>query len=97
MPEIYIKKLPSYPYLPAILIGRFAIDKKYQRLGYGEFLLMDALNRSLKSEIAAFAILVEAKNVKAINFYKKYGFIQFNDHTDKLFLPMNVVAKLFTV
>ena len=91
----YTKKLPNYPYLPAILIGRLAIDKDYQRQKLGEYLLLDALNRAYQAEIAAFAVLVEAKNDQAIKFYKSYGFIQFIDNPNKLFLPMNTIAKIF--
>lgn len=91
----YAKKLPNYPYLPAILISRLAIDKNYQGQKLGEYLLLDALNRSFKAEIAAFAVIVEAKNQQAINFYKSYGFIQFIDSQNKLFLPMNIIAKIF--
>lgn len=66
----YTRKLPNYPYLPAILIGRLAIDKDYQRQKLGEYLLLDALNRAYQAEIAAFAVLVEVKNDQAINFIK---------------------------
>ena len=66
----YNRKLPNYPYLPAILIGRLAIDKDYQRQKLGEYLLLDALNRAYQAEIAAFAVLVEAKNfIKATDLY----------------------------
>jgi predicted GNAT family N-acyltransferase len=91
----YTKKLPNYPYLPAILIGRLAIDKDCQGQKLGEYLLLDALHKSFKSEIAAFAVIVEAKNEQAVNFYKSYGFIHFVDNSNKLFLPMNTIAKLF--
>jgi ribosomal protein S18 acetylase RimI-like enzyme len=91
----YTKKLPNYPYLPSILIGRLAIDKDYQRQKLGEYLLLDALNKSFKSEIAAFAVIVEAKNTRAANFYKSFGFREFLDNPDKLFLPMNIISKLF--
>lgn len=91
----YTKKLPNYPYLPSILIGRLAVDKDYQGQKLGEYLLLDALNRSFKSEIAAFLVIVEAKNIRAINFYKSFGFVKFIDNSNKLFLPMNTIAKLF--
>lgn len=95
LPENYTKKLPCYPYLPATLIGRLAIDLKYQKKKIGEFLLMDALYKSYKSGIAAFAVIVDAKNIEAKNFYKNYEFNEFIDNSNKLFLPMNKIAKLF--
>ncbi len=91
----YTKKLPNYPYLPSILIGRLAVDKDYQGQKLGEYLLLDALNKSFKSEIAAFAVIVEAKNMRAMNFYKSFGFVELIDNSNKLFLPMNTIAKLF--
>jgi len=91
----YTKKLPNYPYLPSILIGRLAVDKDYQGQKLGEYLLLDALNKSFKAEIAAFAVSVEAKNIRAMNFYKSFGFVELIDNSNKLFLPMNTIAKLF--
>jgi hypothetical protein len=48
IPEPVVKKLklPSYPLLPATLMGRLAVDQKHQKRGIGEFLLMDGLQRS---------------------------------------------------
>ena len=73
------KKLPGYPLIPATLIGRLAIDKNYQGKNLGELLLMDALHRSYESSktVASFAVVVEAINKAAAQFYKKYGFIDF--------------------
>lgn len=68
-PEI-TKKLPKYPILPATLLGRLAVDKKYQGKKLGETLLMDALYRSLKNEIASMAVVVDAKNEQACSFYE---------------------------
>ena len=47
LPEETAKKLPRYPLVPATLLGRLAVDKDHQGKGLGEFLLMDALHRSL--------------------------------------------------
>ena len=57
--------------------------------------MLDALNKSFKAEIAAFAVIVEAKNIRAMNFYKSFGFVELIDNSNKLFLPMNTIAKLF--
>src|SRR5579872_616427 len=43
----YMKKLPKYPMLPGILIGRLAIDSNHQGKKIGGNLLIDALKRSL--------------------------------------------------
>ena len=96
LPVNISKKLPKYPVLPAILLGRLAIDKNYQKSGWGKLLLMDALFRSLTNEIAAMAVVVDAINEQASSFYQNYHFIPFNDYSNRLFLPMKTIKQLFT-
>ncbi len=95
LPINLTKKLPKYPLLPAILLGRLAIDKNYQKSGWGKSLLMDALYRSLNSEIAALAVIVEAINTQALSFYQKYYFIPFKDYPHRLFLAMTTIKQIF--
>ena len=96
LPADISRKLPHYPLLPAILIGRLAVDLTYQKQGLGEILLIDALKKAKQAslEIASFAVIVDAINLHAIQFYKKYGFISFPSHKDKLYLPMSTIKKL---
>ncbi len=54
-----LKRLPRYPSVPAIRIGRLAVDLRFQGKGPGEWLLMDAANRALKAEAAARISYVE--------------------------------------
>lgn len=91
------KKLPKYPQAPAILLGRLAIDKQFQKQKWGEMLLLDALKRSFDSEIAFIAVVVEAKDSSAARFYKTYGFLEFRDSPHKLFLPATHIKKLFEI
>ena len=97
LPEAFSKKLPRYPILPAILLGRLAVDRKHEGKGFGSRLLIDALKRSLDSSkgIGSIAVVVNAKDDNAAAFYKHYSFIKLNDEELKLFLPMNEVKKLF--
>jgi len=96
LPEKLSKKLPRYPLLPATLIGRLAIDQNYQKQGLGEVLLIDALKRANEASeaVASLAVIVEAINVNALRFYKKYNFKSFLSHKSKLYLPMKVIYKL---
>ncbi|HHF7367442.1 TPA: GNAT family N-acetyltransferase [Legionella bozemanae] len=89
-------KLPQYPLLPATLIGRLAVDLKYQKQTLGELLLIDALKRSYQNaiEIASIAVIVEAINDNAIKFYKKYGFVPILSNESKLYLPIKSIGKL---
>jgi len=49
--------------------------------------LVDALKRTLRSEIATFAMVVDAKDERARAFYEKYGFTRLLDSESRLFLP----------
>ena len=72
LPEQTLRKLPKYPRVPATLMGRLAVDRRLQGKGYGRFLgVADALYRSARSEIASFALIVDAKDDSARRFGKR--------------------------
>ena len=60
LPSSIGKKLPRYPLVPAVRMGRLAVDQKFKGLGLGGALLADAMNRAVHSEIAAYAMVVDA-------------------------------------
>ena len=88
------KKLPRYPTVPAVRMGRLAVDQKFKGQGLGGALLADALDRAARSEIAAYALMVDAKDETAAAFYRHHGFIALPDLPLTLFLPLATV-KLF--
>ncbi len=90
-----VRKLPRYPLVPATLLGRLAVDRRHQGRGYGRYLLADALFRSIRSEIASFAVIVDAKDENARRFYERESFLPFPDQPLKQFRPMAEIAKLF--
>ncbi len=96
LPGNIIKKLPRYKALPAILIGRLAVDSKHQGKGIGELILLDALRRSyrISKQVGSFAVIVDAKDQKSRVFYEKYGFIKTLKQELKLYLPMGTIKKL---
>lgn len=95
LPVGVTKRLPRYPLIPAILLGRLAVDIIYQGQGLGKMLLLNAFERCLKQEIPALLIIVEAKDESAVSFYGHQGFIPLMDQAQRLFLPIATVAKLF--
>lgn len=99
LPDNIIKKLPpSYYNLPATLLGRLAINKAFKKQGLGELILMDALKRSYNtslSSIGSMAVIVDPIDEDAVNFYKKYGFIQLTD-SGKMFISIDTISKLFS-
>jgi len=97
IPDSFRKNLPkSYSSVPAILLGRLAIDKHFQGQGIGKLLLIDALRRCNDTShlIGAFAVIVDPLDAGAERFYRKYGFIKLPD-SGKMFLPMKTIQDLF--
>lgn len=89
LPESTQKQLPRYPTVPAVLLGRLAVDKKFAGQGLGAALLADALYRSAHSDIAAYALVANAKDKTAADFYRYHGFIPLPDASLTLFLPLS--------
>ena len=94
LPEEIAKGMPRYDAIPAALIGRLARDERVRGQGIGELLLADAIRRILAAgrSIAVFAIIVDAKNDRAAEFYKRYGFRPFPLLPKRLFLPIATAA-----
>jgi ribosomal protein S18 acetylase RimI-like enzyme len=88
LPANITKKLPRYPTLPTIRMGRLAVDQEFKGQGLGGALLADALGRACRSEIAAYALMVDAKNETAVSFYQHHGFIALPELSMTLFLPL---------
>ena len=95
LPADVARRLPRYPLIPATLLGRLAVDRKHQGKGYGRFLLADALGRAVRSEIASFAVVVDAKDDAARRFYERESFLPFPDQPMRLFRPTADIAALF--
>jgi ribosomal protein S18 acetylase RimI-like enzyme len=91
LPPRTAKKLPRYPTVPAVRMGRLAVDQAYKGQGLGAALLADALHRAARAEIAAHALMVDAKDEAAAAFYRHHGFIALPDSPLTLFLPLATV------
>lgn len=96
LPESYQKGMPNY-LIPAILIGKLAVDISVKGQGLGGELLVDALLRAVKAsqEIGLFAVRVDAIDLKAKEFYLRYEFIPFQDRSFSLFLPIATIEQEF--
>lgn len=97
LPDDLRRRLPRYPKIPATLLGRLAVDTRYQGQGIGRLLLVDALHRSAQQavEIASTAVVVDAIDETAATFYKKYHFLPLPEKPHTLFLEMATIQKLF--
>ncbi len=79
------------------LIARLAVDKRYKGQGFGEWLLVDALQRLLDaSDSVAFPLVVVDAKDGVSEFYKKFGFLTFLDEDNKLFITIDSVRKSFS-
>lgn len=89
LPEALARKLPRHS-IPAALIGRLAVKQSYHGSGIGSMLLADAIKRTLAltDQIAIYAMVVDAINPAAQDFYKQYGFQILSQQSQRLFLPL---------
>ncbi len=94
LPAGETRRLPRYPVLPAVLIGRLAVDQRYKGLQLGAALLFDAILRALRADPAVLTVVVDAKDDTAAAFYRHHGFQPFSSRPSCLFLPTGAAAKL---
>ena len=89
MPDDYKKEMPRYP-VPAIRIARLAVDKRYQKQGYGKRILSFAFKKILLASYntGIKVIIVDAKE-HSKSFYEHFGFLKLVDST--YFLPIETI------
>lgn len=83
------KQLPRYP-VPCFRMGRLACSTAHQGKGIGKLLIGCAVARCIEArkQVAAFALIVDAKNAHAKNFYKHFGFKACVDSPMTLYLGL---------
>ena len=89
LPQDIAKRLPRYPTVPVVRIGRLAVDQQYRGHKLGSVMLFDAIRRTHASGIGAYAILVDAKDDGAAAFYEHHGFMRLESAPKTLFLPIS--------
>lgn len=94
LPADLTKRLPHYPVVPAMLMGRLAIASQHQRKGLGRALVADAILRTVRFGIGAFALIVDAKDARAAGFYEANGFASIPGGKRRLFLPIATALRL---
>jgi ribosomal protein S18 acetylase RimI-like enzyme len=88
LPDELRRKLPRYGSVPAIRMGRLAVDSAFKGQGLGSALLINALRRAASAEIPAAVLVVDAKDGQVASFYQHHGFIALSDSPLTLFLPL---------
>lgn len=93
--EIVPENIPRHP-VPVALIGRLAVDKTARGQRLGEMLLIHALHSAQRAAriVGIYAVVVDALDNSARNFYLKYGFTELTDDRRHLYLPMKTIQRL---
>ena len=84
MAQLAVKNMPRYPVLPAVRLGRLAVDQRFQGRKLGSVLLFDAIVRAARSEIAVYAMIVDAKDAAAEAFYLHHNFLRYGSVPGRL-------------
>lgn len=94
LPDTLQKSLARYP-VPAVRIGRLAVDERHQGQGLGKRLLAHALHRvaDVADTVGVAVVLVDAKDEKAADFYRSMGFTALEAKPLTLFLPVAQLLK----
>jgi predicted GNAT family N-acyltransferase len=95
LPEDLADRLPRYSAIPAALIGRLARDLRSRGQRVGDVLLADAINRVLAARrtLGVYAIVVDALNMMAQEFYASFGFTALPTQPDRMFLLTSVAER----
>jgi GNAT superfamily N-acetyltransferase len=88
MPAPLARRLPRYPSLPVARLGRLAVALAYRGIKLGGALLWDAVERAARSEVAVYALVVDAKDGEVEDFYRHHGFAAYGSAPGKLILPL---------
>jgi GNAT superfamily N-acetyltransferase len=94
LPPATAKKLPRHP-VPAALLARLAVDSSAQGRGLGAVLVRNALTRclTLADQVGLFAVVVDAIDDPAADFYARIGFLPLGGGARRLFLPIETLEK----
>lgn len=86
------QRLPRYP-IPAVRMGRLAVDLRQRGRGHGERLIGDAVARCLRlrADLGVRVLLVDALDAHIVVFYESYGFRRTRDGALSLYLPLGKV------
>ena len=91
MPANVAKGYPQI--MPAVRLGRLAVDREFQGRGLGADILGEAtrLVAHIAEQIGVAAMLVDAKDDEAAAFYRRFGFLPFPTEPHQLVLPYIVI------
>jgi GNAT superfamily N-acetyltransferase len=91
-PELVKRGLARHD-VPAFRLARLAVDRRVQGKGLGGQLLLAAGRRCLRAsaEVGGVALLIDAKNDRAAQWYASYGAVPLLDAPLSLLLPLKTI------
>jgi predicted N-acetyltransferase YhbS len=94
MPRGLRHNLPEV--VPLTLLGRLAVDQRFQGMNIGKGMLKDGLSRALHAStiVGSRAVIVHAIDEEAVGFYTQFGFMKYPEGSLTLFLPMETIAQV---
>ncbi len=93
IPHQWKNKYPNR--IPAAKLAKLAVAIDQQKKGYGELLLIDAMQKTLNVsyKMGVAGLFVDAKHEQAKAYYNQFAFISMPDQLNNLFLPLATLAK----
>lgn len=91
LPPEWVKKYPNR--IPAAKLARLAVSKDCQRQGYGAYLLVEAMQKTLdvNEAMGLAGLFVDAKHAAARQYYLQFGFLAAPDQLENLFMPLKAI------
>ena len=76
--------------IPVLLLGRLAVDLKYQKQGLGKALVQHALmlSKSVAETVGIVGLYTYPLSVQASDFYSKLGFIKIKENFDGMLFKL---------
>jgi len=92
IPHQWTKKYPQR--IPAAKLAKLAVSQTQQHKGYGEMLLIDAMQKTLQvsQKMGIAGLFVDAKHAPAKAYYHQFGFLSLPEQLENLFLPLSTLA-----
>jgi GNAT superfamily N-acetyltransferase len=96
LPAEVASNLPRYEDVPACLVGRLAVAESFRGQGVGQRLMLAACGRAIAASetVAAWGVIVDAKDERAKSFYERFGFKPFPNRPSRLFLTMKTLREM---
>lgn len=90
LPVAVGRRLPRRRPVPATLIGQLGVDLRYRRQHFGDLLMANAVERTLRvgAEVPSCVMIVDAV-ASAVDFYRRFGFEPLPGMPGRLFLVLS--------